>query len=100
MVTFVRGSTVTFNATCTNSAGDAVEPDSANLYLRFMPAAAGPRTAVTIPMTVADNVVTASWDSSIAAADTIHWSIRTTGQDKIAQDGEISLTANEANPAA
>lgn len=98
MTTFVRGSTITFSATCADAAGAPVTPDSANLYLVYV-STAGEKVHTTVPMDVDGATVSATWDSSVADATIpLSWSIRTTGVDKIATDGTVELTANEANP--
>jgi hypothetical protein len=97
-MSFVRGSTLFFSATCLDASGAPVTPDSANLYLVYV-STAGNNAKETVPMTIAENVVSAEWESSVAAATfKLYWSIRAVGSDTIVKDGELSLTANPANP--
>lgn len=105
--TFTRGSIIYFSATCTDHNGNALLPDSAKIYVVYTDILTGARDTTIIDMTVAGSVVTAQWDSSVAAKFTtttplasrlVQWSIRTAGSDRIAADGTIELSANEANP--
>lgn len=94
----IRGSTIFFSATCLDQNSAPVTPSAANLYLTYTALSTGMRAKVTIAMAVAGNVVSATWDSSAAVDGLVHWSIKATGSNNIVQDGQISLTANEANP--
>jgi hypothetical protein len=98
MTVLVRGSTLSFSATCLDPTGAPVTPNSANLYISYIRLTDGVRTKATVTMTVAGNVVSAVWDSSVAKDGSVHYSIRALGTNNIVQDGEITLTANEANP--
>lgn len=93
----VRGSSVSFSATCFDAAGAVMTPGSANLYLVYRTLSNG-RASQTVVMSIALNVVSAEWDSSIAADGLVTWSIRAIGADTIVQDGSLTLIANEANP--
>jgi hypothetical protein len=97
-MSFVRGSTLFFSAPCLDASGAPVTPDSANLYLVYVSTAGSP-VKETLPMSIAGNVVSAEWESAGASAIfKLYWSIRAVGSDTIVKDGEISLTANPANP--
>lgn len=96
MTTFVRGSTVDFSAPCLDANGNPATPSSANLHLVFV-SPAGVRTKTTIAMAITGNVVSATWDSSVAAAGVAYWNIEAVGSTTIEQDGAIVLTANPAN---
>lgn len=98
MTSITRGSTAFFSATCLDQNGASVTPSGANLYLEYTALATGARTKTTVAMTVAANVVTAQWDTSVANEGLVQWSIRATGSTKIVQDGSLTLTANETNP--
>lgn len=102
---YIRGSIIHFSAVCTDAAGAATTPDSANLYIEYTDLSGG-RVKATIAMSVASSTVTAQWDSSVAqgasgtaglAPGFIEWSIHTTGSDKITTDGSFTLWANTAN---
>lgn len=97
MATFVRGALIFFTATCLDENGNPVTPDTATLHLAYTTVSETKATA-TLTMAIVANVVTATWDSSVADAKPVRWSVRTTGSDAIAMDGEIQLTANESNP--
>lgn len=94
----IRGSAVFFSATCLDVNGAPVTPSGANLYLVYTNLA-GVRTKTTVAMTVLANVVSATWDSLVAGDGAVHWSIRASGANTITQDGELVLSANEANTA-
>ena len=96
MANAVRGSTIFFSATCLDRDGSPITPASATLALVFIDTN-GARQRIIISMDVNTNVVTASWDSSVARDGLVRYSITATGSDKIAQDGDFTLTANEAN---
>lgn len=100
MTEFVRGTIITFEATCTDAAGAPVTPDSAAIYLVYK---TGPYTRnvveETLAMSISGSVASVDWDSSVASPGGVRWSIRTSGPDKIALDGTTILTANAANPA-
>lgn len=98
---FVRGSTLYFSAPCKGPDGNPVTPDSANLYLAYSPVSGSGRSKTTVAMAITDNVVSAEWDSSVAAPAAVRWSVKAqAGSEKIVMDGELTLTANEANTAA
>lgn len=97
MTSFVRGSTIFFDADVLDENGDPITPSAAKLYLAYLSAADAERTPQTVDMTVDGNTVSAEWDSAIAKEGTVRYSIKATGSSKIVQDGEITLTANEAN---
>lgn len=103
---FVRGSIITFSATCVDKDGAAVEPDAATLYLVYT-TPDGESTSTEIAMTVNGATVSAEWDSSVAkgganepvaATEAVSWCIKTTGADKTAAQGVVPLLANAANP--
>jgi hypothetical protein len=93
-----RGSTIFFAATCLDANGAPITPSGANLYLTYVALLTGARTKVTVAMGVSGNVVSASWDSTVAVDGNVHWSIKATGANNIVQDGVLALSANEANP--
>lgn len=94
----IRGSTITFTATCLDASGAAVSPDTATLYLVYAPADGGhTRTRQSVPMSVQGATVQGKWDSSVAsAAMPVIWHIRA---GETAVDGSFRLEAAEANPA-
>jgi hypothetical protein len=97
MTTFVRGDTVNFSAPCLDASGAPITPSSASLNLVFM-SVAGQRTKTTAAMTIADNVVSTDWDSSVSAPGIVYWNIKATNSSiTIEQDGTVVLTANQAN---
>lgn len=96
MTTFVRGSTVTFSAPCLDASGAPIAPVSATLGLAFV-AIDGTRTKTITAMTIADNVVSVDWDSSVAAQGVVRWNIKAVGTATIETEGSIFLVANEAN---
>lgn len=96
-ITMVRGSTVFFNAQCTNAAGQPVAPTSAKLYLTFTKA--NQQTGkVVIDMTVVDVNLSAQWESAGVGPCQVFWSIRAIGANTIAADGSFAVAANAANP--
>lgn len=97
MSSFVRGSTIFFSAVLLDATGAPATPSGANLYLVYPASAGAPKTRQTVVMTLAGNVVSAQWDSSVAADGIVRWSIKAAGSNAIVQDGELTLTANEAN---
>lgn len=97
MTSFVRGSTIFFDAACLDADATPITPTDATLYLVYLAADDAERTTESVPMTVAGNIVSAEWDSAIAKEGTVRYSIKATGLNKIVQDGEFTLTANEAN---
>lgn len=92
----VRGSTVFFNAVFVDPAGAPATPSSANLYLVFSNVE-GVRQKIMVPMTLAGNVASATWDSSVASRCEVFYSIKGVGSNAIVQDGNLTLTANDAN---
>lgn len=97
MASYVRGTTLFFSAAFVNKDGDPATPASANLYLVFTNLA-GVRTTATVAMTISGNVASAQWDSAVAADGIVQWSVRGAGSSAIVKDGNLTLTANEANP--
>jgi hypothetical protein len=101
---FFRGSTIFFDSTCLDNAGNAVTPTTATLYVWYTNLS-GVRTKATIAMNIAGNALSAAWDSSVAlgssgsGAETgrVRWSIHAEGASKITTDGEFVIWANDAN---
>jgi len=96
MTDFVRGSAITFRATCKNALGASITPDQATLSISYV--LNGVRVVDTIPMQIDGDTVSAAWDSSVAS-DTmpVIWHIRAAG---CAKDGSFVLSASAANPSA
>lgn len=98
MTVFVRGSAITFRATCKDQHGDPITPDSATLHLSYVEAATGKRVADSATMDIEGDTVSVVWDSSVASDGMpVVWHIRAA---PVAQDGAFTLTAAEANPVA
>ncbi len=93
MTGFVRGSLITFKATCKSAIGAPLTPDRATLTVSYVHDSG--RIVETVPMSIEGDTVSAVWDSSVAA-DTmpVIWHIRAAG---CAKDGSFVLTALEAN---
>lgn len=96
METYVRGSMVAFTAAFADKTGTLVTPDRASLTLVFRGSDKAEQR-VRVPMSIAGNVASVEWDSSIAAPGVVHWSVKGTGANAIVQDGSLTLTANAAN---
>lgn len=94
MTDFVRGSAITFRATCKDMLGAPVTPDEATLIISYV--RDGARVSDSIGMDIAGDTVSTVWDSSVAA-DTmpVIWHIRAAG---CAKDGSFVLSASAANP--
>lgn len=97
MTDFVRGSKLFFTATFVDKDGNPATPSSATLYLAYTDLNRT-RQKTNLTMTLAGNVGTVSWDSSVAADCLVVWSVKGVGSNAIVQDGSLTLTANEANP--
>lgn len=97
---FVRGSQITFRATCLDATGNPFTPTEATLSISYV-TANGQRDHATISMTIAGGAASRVWDSSVASdAMPVHWHIRASSPtEKVAQDGTFRLVAAEANPA-
>lgn len=99
----IRGSTITFRATCLDADGAPLLPTEATLYLVYAPAdGSHTRARETIPLVVNGNVASCQWDSSVAsAAMPVSWHVRagSPGAEAVAQDGSFRMEASEANPA-
>jgi hypothetical protein len=96
---YVRGSSITFRATCLDAADANFSPTRAMLTLSYV-STAGQRVRRDVPMAIADSVVSCVWDSSQASdAMPVAWHIRASGgANKVAQDGAFTLSAAQANP--
>jgi hypothetical protein len=89
---------VFFSAAFVDKDGNPASPISATLYLAFTDLNRA-RQKVNVSMSIAGNVATATWDSSVASDCTVQYSVKGTGSNAIVQDGSFTLLANEANPA-
>ena len=96
MTDYVRGSMVFFTATFVTASGSPASPDSALLHLVYRDLEHSEQRD-TVSMTIAGNVASASWDSSVAMPGLVLWSAKGTGANAIVQDGSFTLTANDAN---
>lgn len=94
MNSFVRGSTINFRASCTDAAGEPFTPAEAELSLSYVIASGREHAQTRHTMMIAGNVVSCTWDSSVAAPGTVTWNIRASG---VVQDGALVLTAMDAN---
>lgn len=97
MATYTRGTLVFFSTSFTDKDGNPATPTTATLYLVFVDPN-GVRQKISMPMTIAGNVASVSWDSTVASDCTVEWSIKGTGLNAVVQDGNFTLGANEANP--
>lgn len=93
---FYRGSTITLTGFPKDKDGNPVIAASANLYLEYV-AIDGTRTKLTVPLTTGTTTLTYDWDSSVAQEGPVRWSMKAVGTNKIVQDGNFVLSANEAN---
>lgn len=96
MTDYVRGSMVFFSTAFVDKDGEPSAPDTATARLVYRDLNHAPQTD-TVSMTIASNVATATWDSSVAMPGVVKWSVKGTGSNAIVQDGSFTLTANEAN---
>ena len=96
MTDYVRGSMVFFDTAFVDKAGAPASPDTAVLHLVFRDSEHDEQRT-TVSMSIAGNVASASWDSSVAMPGLVLWSVKGTGSNAIVQDGSFTLTANDAN---
>lgn len=97
---YVRGSAITFRATCSDAKGQPLTPTQAMLTLSYV-STAGVRVRQDVPMALSGPTVLATWDSSQASDSMpVNWHIRASDAagGKVAQDGRFVLSAAEANP--
>lgn len=92
-----RGNDITFRVTFYDVDNEVTAPSSAILWVSFLED--GVEAEDEIEMTSeGGGLFSATWDSSIADAGPVHWHARSSGPDKVAQDGSFTLVANDANP--
>lgn len=90
----VRGNIVQFTATPIDVNGNVVTPASMTVDIQYL--VNGVYTTATVTMTDTANVWAGTWDSSVANAGLVFWSMRSVTPSSQA-DGQIMLTANIAN---
>ena len=97
LVEISRGNPITFTATFLDANGDLVVPNIATLYLSYQSPAIRTLTSVIMTMQGTDGPWTAQWDSSVASAGIVYWSVRSDIPGS-SEDGDFLLDANAANP--
>jgi hypothetical protein len=99
---FVRGASLQFSTTFYDFNGCVTQPGNAWLYITF-PTEAGLASSVELPMVepISPAVAwTAVWDTRAIGEGAVQWFVRSDpGPPYSAEQGEIVLTANTANPA-
>lgn len=93
----IRGNTVLFSETFKNAAGVSVTPQSAELHLSFRNISGGTGSADLSMANDGDGNWQAAWDSSVAKAGTVWWSLLVTSGLQLSRDGKFTLRANRAN---
>lgn len=95
LTTHVRGNEILFTSTPRDADGIAVVPEYVELQLSFMNS--GSRQNEVYAMDdQTDGTFRYVWDSSIADAGRVHWSVRSFNP-ATAEDGKFNLAANLAN---
>lgn len=97
MTDYTRGNAISFKFICLDPDGNPMTPVSAVMKLIFQATGTKLRTTATVTMTIAANIVTLNWDSSVADVGPVFWSAKLSGTNNIVQDGTFTLTANAAN---
>lgn len=101
MTDFTRGASILFSQSgFKDEAGADTTVIASALRLNFCALANGRRSDVDVDMTESAGVWTHRWDSSVAKAGTVYWSILApgVGGTVIAMQGSFNLVGNAANP--
>lgn len=98
MKTFQRGDTIRFKVSgFADFDGNVLVPESVTCRISYLDG--GMRTTATPTMTGSQGIFTGTWDSSVADEGTVDWYLKTvSGTTQAVEQGQFTLSANEANP--
>lgn len=92
-----RGSSFIFTAVPRDVDGEIVSPMSVTLYMNYRHNNTVTDVAIAMVQQV-DQSWVATWDSDVADSGNADWCVRSEGSPRAAEQGELVLRANRANP--